>query len=100
MNRMSLIDITDGEPQEPVILWDKTNSLPKPLKETPKGQTPGSMTWGSSWRIPKGKEFIYLFASDDGQGIFQLLPQEPVILWDKTNSLPKPLKETPKGQTP
>jgi len=75
MNRMSFLDITDGEPQEPVILWDKTNSLPKPLKETPKGQTPGSMTWGSSWRIPKGKEFIYLFASDDGQGIFQLLTE-------------------------
>lgn len=79
-NRLSVIDITaarysGGQPHQPTFLYDTTNTLPKPLAVTPEGQTPNSMTWGSAWKLRKGKGFIYLFASDDGQGIFRLIPE-------------------------
>jgi len=75
VNRMSVVDITDDKPKEALILYDTDQTLPVPLEKTPKGQTAGSMTWGSAWRLVKkpGQKPEFLFASDDGQGMFRLV---------------------------
>jgi len=74
VNRMSVVDITGDKPKEALILYDKKQTLPVPLKKTPKGQTAGSMTWGSAWKVmKKGEKPEYLFASDDGQGMWKLV---------------------------
>jgi len=73
VNRLSVVDITGEKPKEALILYDTERKLPVPLEKTPKGQTAGSMTWGSAWKVvKKGKKPEYLFASDDGQGMFRL----------------------------
>jgi len=83
-NRMTMIDITDvmekktDRPEDPIILFDTTKTLPNPIGVTPKGQTENSMTWGSAWRLPPkkdGDQPSYVFASDAGQGYWKLLPE-------------------------
>jgi len=75
-NRISLVDITDGNAKEPIVLYD-TGKLPEPLPvdKTPDFMKPSDVncqTWGSSWNMKKnGKEGIF-FAPDSGQGIYEL----------------------------
>jgi len=84
-NRMTMIDITDvmekksDTPEDPIILFDTTKTLPNPVGVTPKGQTENSMTWGSAWRLPSsdgsGSAEAYVFADDAGQGYWKLKPE-------------------------
>jgi len=72
-NRVTLVDITDGNAKEAIELTD-TGSLPTPPEITPPGQTPGCQTWGSSWNLKVETLEYILFAPDSGQGIYQLMP--------------------------